>query len=450
MGLIYLNMFDLKFIREHEKEIRDSMLRRGKSLEILDNLLKNDSEFRPLKQEVDELRHERNVISEKINEAKKKNQHIKKLILKAKSLPEELKQKELKLKELEIEISKLTMEIPNIIDKDVPKGKDASENKEIRKFGKLKSFDFEIKNHIEIAEKLGADFDVGRLNTGNGFNYLIGDMAELDLALVHYGLDFVKSKGFKLVNPPMMLRKEAIGGTININDFKDMIYKVEGEDLYLIGTAENSLVSLFKDKIFSEEELPVMISSYTPCFRKEIGAHGIDTKGLFRMHQFNKVEQVVFCKPEDSKKMLEKMQKISEELFRTLDLPFRTIEICSGDLGNKQAKQYDLELWSPRQEKYMEEGSASNCKEYQAIQLNTKYINNKGEKHYVHILNNTMIATPRPMVAILENFQNKDGSVTVPKPLIKYIGKNFLGKVDKKEAKKTAKKQKTKKTKKKK
>ncbi len=428
-------MFDIKFVREHEKEIRDSMQRRGKNLEILDSLIKNDKEFRELKQQVDDLRHERNVISEKINEAKKKNEDVKKIILKAKSIPEELKALEPKLKGLEEEIWKLSQEIPNIMDKDVPIGKDSAENKTIRTIGKVKNLGFEVKSHIEIAEKLGANFDVGRENTGNGFNYLIGDMAELDLSLVHYGLDFVKSKGFKLVMPPMMLREEAIGGTININDFKDMIYKVEGEDLYLIGTAENSLVSLFKNKTFSEDELPVKISAYTPCFRKEIGAHGIDTKGLFRMHQFNKVEQVVFCKPEDSKKMLEEMQKISEDLFKSLEIPFRTIEICSGDLGNKQAKQYDLELWSPRQEKYMEEGSASNCKEYQAIQLNTKYIDQKGEKKYVHILNNTMIATPRPMVAILENCQQKDGSVLVPKPLIKYIGKKVLGKIEKKEKK---------------
>lgn len=421
-------MFDIKFIREHEKEIRNSMERRGKNLEILDNLIKNDIEFRKLKQQVDDLRHERNLISEKINEAKKKNQDVSKIIQKAKQIPQELGKLEPRLKELEEEIQELSQEIPNIMDKDVPLGKDSSENKTVRTFGKLKKFDFEVKSHIEIAEKLGADFDKGRENTGNGFNYLIGDMASLDLALVHYGLDFIRSKGFKLVNPPIMLRKEAIAGTININDFKDMIYKVEGEDLYLIGTAENSLVSLFKDKIFNEEDLPIKISAYTPCFRKEIGAHGIDTKGLFRMHQFNKVEQVVFCKPEDSKKMLEEMQKISEELFKSLEIPFRTIEICSRDLGNKQAKQYDLELYSPRQEKYMEEGSASNCKEYQAIQLNTRFIDKKGVKKYVHILNNTMIATPRPMVAILENFQQKDSSVLVPKPLIKYIGKRVLGK----------------------
>jgi len=431
-------MFDIKFIREHEKDIRDSMHRRGKNLEILDSLIKNDKEFRELKQQIDDLRHERNVISEKINEAKKKNQDVSKIIQKAKSIPQELSKLEPRLKEVEEEIWKLSQEIPNIMDKDVPIGKDANENKTIRKIGKIKNPGFEVKSHIEIAEKLGANFDIGRENTGNGFNYLIGEMAELDLALIHYGLDFVKSKGFKLVMPPMMLRREAIGGTVNINDFKDMIYKVEGEDLYLIGTAENSLVSFFKNRTFSEDELPIMVSAYTPCFRKEIGAHGIDTKGLFRMHQFNKVEQVVVCKPEDSKKMLKHMQKISEDLFKSMDLPFRTIEICSGDLGNKQAKQYDLELWSPRQEKYMEEGSASNCKEYQAIQLNTKFIDKKGEKKYVHILNNTMIATPRPMVAILENCQNKDGSVQVPKPLIKYIGKKVLGKTEKKakEAKK--------------
>jgi seryl-tRNA synthetase len=246
-------------------------------------------------------------------------------------------------------------------------------------------------------------------------------LAELDLALQKFGIDFLLKKGFKLIIPPLMLNKKTMGGTIPLQDFKEVVYKIEGEDLYLIGTSENSLVSLHKNKTYDKKDLPIKICAVTPCFRKEIGSRGVDTKGLFRMHQFNKVEQVIISNQEDSYDLLEEMEKITEEFFKKLEIPFRVVEICSGDLGPKQTKQYDIEAWFPRQNQYQEVTSASNTEEYQSISLNIKYQDGE-EKKFCHMLNNTMVATSRAMVAIIENFQNKDGTINIPKALRKYIG----------------------------
>jgi seryl-tRNA synthetase len=305
----------------------------------------------------------------------------------------------------------------------VPEGKDANDNVVVKTWGKKRTIKFELQNHAELLERAGlADFETARKASGQGFNYLLGEMALLDLALQRYGIDLLLKNGFILVVPPMLLRYETLSGVLNgLKDFEEVVYKIEQEDAYLIGTAEHSLVAFFRDKIIKEKEFPVKVCAVTPCFRKEIGAHGVDTKGLFRMHQFNKVEQVVITKPEDSFKMLEQMQSITEKFFQSLDIPYRVVEICSGDIGAKTAKQYDIEAWFPRQKVYREVTSASNCTDYQARSLNIKYEGKGGEKKYVHMLNNTMVATSRAMVAILENFQQEDGSIELPKVLQPYM-----------------------------
>jgi len=427
-------MIDIRLVREHPEIVRDSIKKRFKldKLKVLDDVIKTDEEWRKLKAKADLLRAERNNVSKEIAEAKKadKNKAVSELMKKAKKIPDEIAKVEVKSGKLEEEIKEKLMLIPNILDKSVPVGKDEKENAEIRKWGKVSKFDFELTNHTELAEKIGlADFDAGRANSGQGFNYLLGDLAMLDNALQRYGVDFIVKKGFKLVVPPMMLNFHTLLGALNgLKDFEDAVYKVEKEDLYLIGTAEHALVGMLKDKTVNKDNLPLKFAASTVCFRKEIGAHGVDTKGLYRMHQFNKVEQVVFSLPENSSAMLEEMQKITEEFFQSLKIPYRVIEICSGDLGAKFVKQYDIEAWFPRQGKYGEVTSCGNCTDFQARALNIKYWD-KGERKYLHILNNTMVATSRAMVAILENYQQKDSSVKVPDVLVPYMnGIKVIGK----------------------
>ena len=313
------------------------------------------------------------------------------------------------------------VQIPNILHSSVPKGSEESDNIPFKFYGEKPKQDFELRAHGEFLEEISlANFEKGRTNAGQGFNYLLGDLAQLDIALQRYGVDFLIKKGFKLVLPPIMLNKKTLSDTLNLGEFEDVIYKVDNEDLYLIGTGEHPLVSLYRGKVFKKEELPIKLCTITPCFRKEIGSHGVDTRGLFRMHQFYKVEQVVITTKEDSYVHLEEMQKISEEFYKKLKIPYRVTEICSGDLGYKQSKQYDIEAWFPRQEAYREITSASNTTEYQSNPLNIMYKNGEN-KEYVHMLNNTMVATSRTMVAIIENFQKKDGKITIPRPLRKYM-----------------------------
>ena len=415
-------MLDIKFVLENPNLITENLKKRFKSDKIwlIDELLENYNAWKANKKQIDELRHRRNVLSEEINKAKKEKKEASNLLKEASEIPNKIKKLEEEEKLLQEEINKKLMQIPNILHKSVPIGKDASENKEVRKWGKIKKFGFSLKNHVELAENLGvADFDAGREVAGQGFNYLLGELAQLDLALQRYGVDFLLKRKFKLVVPPLVLNKETLSGAVDLSAFEEVVYKVENEDLHLIGTAEHSLVAMLKNKILNKKDLPIKLCAVTPCFRKEIGGHGVDTKGLFRMHQFNKVEQVVFTDEKNSFKILEEMQEITEKFFQSLEIPYKVIEICSGDLGGKFAKQYDIEAWFPRQNKYQEVTSAGNCTDYQARRLNIKYFDGKEKKH-VHILNNTMVATSRAMVAILENYQNKDGSVTIPKALVKY------------------------------
>ncbi|MBI2632306.1 serine--tRNA ligase [Candidatus Pacearchaeota archaeon] len=415
-------MLDIKLIREKPEDVKENMRKRHKDEKIIDDIVKKDKDWRNLKVQIDNLRAERNNVSKEISELKKTGRNASSAMKKAKKIPEEIEILEKKAKELEEERNSSLLLIPNFLHSSVPIGKDASENKEIKKWGKIKKFSFELLNHSELVENLGyADFDAGRNNSGEGFNYLLGDIAMLDHALQRYGVDFITKKGFTLVVPPLMLNFETLLGALNgLKDFEDVVYKIEKENLYLIGTAEHALVSLFKNKTINKEKIPIKLCALTPCFRKEIGSHGVDTKGLFRMHQFNKVEQVVYSIPEKSFEILEEIQKITEEFFQSLELPYRVIEICSGDLGAKFAKQYDIEVWFPRQGKYAEVTSAGNCTDYQARALNIRYLD-KGEKRYLDILNNTMVATSRAMVAILENYQQKDGSILVPKAIIPYM-----------------------------
>jgi seryl-tRNA synthetase len=417
-------MIDINLIRENPKLVKDNIKKKYQNdrLSLVDEIKEKDLDWRNQKQKIDSLRHQRNSISKEISEAIKSKKSPKDLLKKAKLIPQQIEKAEKKAIKLQEEISSALSKIPNIMHPNVPKGKSEEDNKELRRIGKIKKFNFPLKNHVELAEELGiASFEAGRNNSGQGFNYLIGDLALLDHALQRYGLDFIQQKNFTLVNPPMLLNFKTLLGAVNgLEDFEEVVYKIEKENLYLIGTAEHPLVSLNKDKLLNKKDFPIKLCALTPCFRKEVGSRGVDTKGLYRMHQFNKVEQVVLCLPEDSNKIHEEMQKITEEFIKSFNIPFRVIEICSGDLGTKFARQWDIEAWFPRQEKFGEITSAGTCTDFQSRSLNIKYLDDK-EKKYPHILNNTMIATSRIMVAILENFQNKDGSVTIPKVLVPYM-----------------------------
>jgi len=415
-------MLDINIIRNNPKLIIQNIKKRNQEskIKILNDLIKQDKEFLNLKKEIESLRHKRNEISSRINQLKKQKKPAAKEIKQAKELPkkiENLENKQIKIKE---KIDDYLCELPNLLQKDVPIGKNANDNKEIKKHGKIPAFNFQLNNHAELIEKLGyADFEVARKTSGSGFNYLLDKLAILDNALQRYGIDFAVKNGFKLVIPPIMLNKDAIGSAINLEDFKDVVYKIDKEDLFLIGSAEHSLVAFFKNKTLSKKDLPIKLCALTPCFRKEIGGHGVDMKGLFRMHQFNKVEQFCVSAPEDSYKMLNEMQRITEKFFESLEIPYRVIEICSGDISGKLSKQYDIEAWFPRQNTYREVTSAGNATDYQARRINVKYYDGK-EKKIPHMINNTMVATSRTMVAILENYQQKDGSILIPKVLQEY------------------------------
>ena len=407
-------------IRKNPALIRENLKKRFQEsrIKLLDELIGLDREFLKLKKEIEELRHRRNEISSKINELMKQKKQASKEIKEAKELPNKILKLEEKQAKIREKIDAYLYQLPNILHESVPIGK---ENIEIKKYGKIPKYNFELKNHAELIESLGyADFETARKISGAGFNYLIDKVARLDDALQRYGIDFAIKNGFKLVVPTIMLNKSSISSAVNFDDFKDVIYKIDDEDLCLIGSAEHSLVAFFKNKTLNKKDLPVKLCALTPCFRKEIGGHGVDMRGLFRMHQFNKVEQFCVSSVEDSYKMLDEMQKISEKFLESLEIPYRVVEICSGDLSGKLARQYDIEAWFPRQNAYREVTSAGNATDYQARRINVKYYEGE-EKKIPHMVNNTMVATSRTMVAILENYQQKDGSIKVPKVLRKYL-----------------------------
>jgi len=423
-------MLDIKFVRDNPDKVKSNLKDRAQEDKVdwVDKIISNDARWRTQKQKADKLRNQRNIITEEIRELKKQGKTAELKIKIARDLPKKIEAIENEMLELQQQNNSYLMRMPNILHDSTPRGESEKDNVPIKFFGDPKLPNFELRNHVELLEKTNlANFEAGRSNSGQGFNYLLGEMAELDLALQRAGIDFLLKKGFKVVGTPLMLNKETIQGAINFQDFQDVIYKLDGENLYLIPTGEHPLVSLFKDHTFEKKDLPIKVCTVTPCFRKEIGGHGVDSKGIFRMHQFYKVEQVIISNEEDSYSHLEYMQSVSEEFFKKLGIPFRVISICSGDLGAKMSKQYDIEAWFPREEKYKEVTSAGNTTNFQATRLNIKYTDEKGDKKYVHLLNNTMVATSRAMVAIIENFQNKDGTITVPKPLRKYLKKKKMG-----------------------
>ncbi len=416
-------MIDIKLIRENPELVKENQKRTGQKSEVINAVLKLDEQWRKKKHEADKLRSERNKISKKINQAKKQKKDFKQLIKKAKLIPDKIKKIEVQTNELKKKRDKLLATIPNIISDKTPLGKDDSDNVEIKKFGKIPKFNFKVKNHVELAEKLGiADFEESAKTSGNGFYYLKNKLAILNQALIKFGIDYMEKKKYEYIETPLMIRKEILTTSESEESFTNSIYAVEDTDLALIGTAEHSLIAMHKNQTFNEKQLPKKYFSYSMCFRKEIGSHGINEKGLWRTHQFNKVEQFIFCLPEHSEKFYDELLKNSEGILKELKLPYRIVEICTGDLAKWKFRSADIEVWRPTTNSYGEVMSLSNIKDYQARDHNIKVVRKNGERQIIHTLNNTALATSRILVAILENNQQKDGSIKIPKVLWKYCG----------------------------
>ena len=420
-------MLDIKFVRENPEVVKQNIRNKfqDNKLELVDKVLELDKENREIKQEVEALRAERNKISKQIGALmaqgkKEEAEEVKKQVAASGTRIEELSTRE---KEVEEELLKDMMVIPNIIDPSVPIGKDDSENQEIEKFGEPFVPDFEVPYHTDIMERFdGIDLDSARKVAGNGFYYLMGDIARLHSAIISYARDFMINKGFTYVIPPYMIRSSVVNGVMSFAEMEGMMYKIEGEDLYLIGTSEHSMIGKFIDTILDEKDLPYTYTSYSPCFRKEKGAHGIEERGVYRIHQFEKQEMIVVCKPEESMEWFKKLYMNTVEFFRTLDIPVRTLECCSGDLADLKCKSVDVEAWSPRQKKYFEVGSCSNLTDAQARRLKIRVKDDKGNKYFAHTLNNTCVAPPRMLIAFLENNLQEDGSVLIPEALQPYMG----------------------------
>ena len=420
-------MLDLKFLRENPDIVKQNIKNKfqDKKLPLVDEVIELDAQARATQQEADNLRAEKNKISKQIGALmaqgkKEEAEEVKKKVTEEAAHLAELEAKQAELNE---EVKKRMMVIPNIIDPSVPIGKDDSENVEIQKYGDPVVPDFEIPYHTEIMESFnGIDLDAARRVAGNGFYYLIGDIARLHSAVITYARDFMINRGFTYCIPPFMIRSDVVTGVMSFDEMEAMMYKIEGEDLYLIGTSEHSMIGKFIDTINPEEELPKTMTSYSPCFRKEKGAHGIEERGVYRIHQFEKQEMVVICKPEESKEWFEKLWQNTVDLFRSLDIPVRTLECCSGDLADLKVKSIDVEAWSPRQQKYFEVGSCSNLGDAQARRLKIRVKNEDGDKYFAHTLNNTVAAPPRMLIAFLENNLQADGSVLIPEVLRPYMG----------------------------
>lgn len=419
-------MLDIKFLRENPDVVKENIKNKfqDRKLPLVDEVIALDKESRATQQEADELRANRKKISKNIGGlmAQGKKEEAEALKAEVAKGAERLAELEKREDELGKKIREIMMTIPNIIDPSVPIGKDDSENVEIEKFGEPVVPDFEIPYHTEIMEKFdGIDLDAARDVAGNGFYYLMGDMARLHSAVISYARDFMIDRGFTYCVPPFMIRSNVVTGVMSFDEMDAMMYKIEGEDLYLIGTSEHSMIGKFIDKILLEDKLPQTLTSYSPCFRKEKGAHGIEERGVYRIHQFEKQEMIVVCKPEESMQWFEKLWQNTVDLFRSLDIPVRTLECCSGDLADLKVKSIDVEAWSPRQKKYFEVGSCSNLGDAQARRLKIRVVGEKG-KYFAHTLNNTVVAPPRMLIAFLENNLNADGSVNIPKALQPYMG----------------------------
>ncbi len=419
-------MLDIKFVRENKDIVKENIKKKfqDEKLELVDRVIDFDKEVRELKKNGDDLRSNRKKISDKIGLLFKegKKDEAEKLKAEVVEINNKLASMEEREEELNKEIKKMMMVIPNIIDPSVPIGKDDSENVEMERFGEPIVPPYEIPYHADILENFnGLDKDASGRTSGNGFYFLIGDMARLHSAMLSYARDFMINKGFTYCIPPFMIRSDVVTGVMSFKEMDAMMYKIEGEDLFLIGTSEHSMIGRFKDQIVEEDSLPITLTSYSPCFRKEVGAHGIEERGVYRVHQFEKQEMVVLCKPEDSMEWYKKMYEYTVEFFRSLDIPVRTLECCSGDLADLKVKSCDVEAWSPRQQKYFEVGSCSTLGDAQARRLGIRTKGPDGT-YFVHTLNNTVLATPRALIAYLENNYQEDGSIKIAKALQPYMG----------------------------
>ena len=419
-------MLDIKFVRENPEIVKENIRKKfqDSKLPLVDEVIELDQENRTIKQEVEALRAQRNKLSKQIGGLMAKGEKEEAEKVKAQIAADAERVDELTAKEKDVEerIKKIMMTIPNIIDPSVPIGKDDSENVEVERFGEPVVPDFEIPYHTDIMESFGGiDLDSARKVAGNGFYYLMGDIARLHSAVIAYARDFMINRGFTYCVPPFMIRSNVVTGVMSFAEMDAMMYKIEGEDLYLIGTSEHSMIGKFIDTIIPEEELPKTLTSYSPCFRKEKGAHGLEERGVYRIHQFEKQEMIVVCKPEDSKMWFDKLWQNTVDLFRSMDIPVRTLECCSGDLADLKVKSVDVEAWSPRQKKYFEVGSCSNLGDAQARRLKIR-VNGENGKYFAHTLNNTVVAPPRMLIAFLENNLQADGSVRIPEVLQPYMG----------------------------
>ena len=419
-------MIDIKFLRENPDAVKENIKKKfqDSKLELVDKVIELDAQSRAAKQQADELRANRNKISKQIGALMAQGKREEGMALKEEVTrqAEQLSELEAREAELSANVTEIMMQIPQMIDPDVPIGKDDSQNVEIERFGEPVVPDFEIPYHTDIMEKLnGIDLDSARKVAGNGFYYLMGDLARLHSAVISYARDFMIDRGFTYCVPPFMIRSNVVTGVMSFAEMDSMMYKIEGEDLYLIGTSEHSMIGKFIDTINNEDQLPYTLTSYSPCFRKEKGAHGIEERGVYRIHQFEKQEMIVVCKPEESKMWFDKLWQNTVDLFRSLDIPVRTLECCSGDLADLKVRSLDVEAWSPRQKKYFEVGSCSNLGDAQARRLKIR-VNGKGGKYFAHTLNNTVVAPPRMLIAFLENNLNADGSVNIPEALRPYMG----------------------------
>ena len=419
-------MIDINLIRENKELVKENIKKKFQDhkLPLVDEVYNLDIEFRNIKTEADNARNNKNKLSDSIGLLMRegKKEEAEKVKFEVNELNNKINELSVKEEELSKKIKEIMYMIPNIIDESVPIGKDDSENVEIKQYGSHTSYDFEVPYHTDILENLnGIDLDSARRVSGNGFYYLTGNIARLHSAIITYARDFMINKGFTYVIPPFMIHGDVVKDVMSFEEMDNMMYKVEGEDLYLIGTSEHSMIGRYKDTILKENTLPLTLTSYSPCFRKEKGAHGIEERGIYRIHQFEKQEMIVICKPEESMKYFDEMWNYTVELFRSLNIPVRTLECCSGDLADLKVKSIDVEAWSPRQKKYFEVGSCSNLGDAQSRRLGIR-VNSENGKYYPHTLNNTVVAPPRMLIAFIENNLNKDGSVNIPEVLRPYMG----------------------------
>ncbi len=423
-------MFNLNYLREHPDLVRENLAKRQdpKKIKLVEEVINLDKEWRAWKGQLDELRHRRNAISLEINKAKKEGKNADALIEEAKVLPRKIEELEQHTEEIWQKIRQLLLQLPNMLHPSVPFGKDDTENEQVRLFGKMPAFDFEPVSHVDLLQKWDlADIERAAKISGARWYFLKKELAILEMAITRYAVDFMIKKGFTFVQPPYMISRKPMEGVVPLGDFEEALYKIEGEDLYCIATSEQPMTAMFMDEVLDEKQLPIKMAAFSACFRKEAGAHGKDTKGIFRTHQFNKVEQIVIAKPEESWHIHEELIANLEGFFASLGLHGRIVNICTGDIGTVASKKYDAEVWMPVQKKYREVGSCSNCTDYQAIGLEIKYLKGGKDREYVHTLNSTCVATGRALVAIMENFQDKKGVIHIPEVLQKYCGFGKIG-----------------------